>query len=415
MNLMKNQMKIKLTEKIKHNNAMTNMLIALSVLFGVVLCYHLIHGFIADQALERKANDPITVSTIKVEYQDWQSRLSGVGNLFPVDGIEVTTLVDGVIREIKVKSGQHVKKGDTLIQLNAEEDIAELESLKAQAELARLIYERGKAQFAFKAISEETLEMDKYTYLMQQALVDQQQALVELKTISAAFDGQVGIVKLSPGQLIAEGDPIVSLQRIDDLSVYFYLPEQYLPKVKVGQDVNITSDTYPGKTFSGKVRAIDLLVDSNTHNIQVESSIKNERFELLPGMYAQMEVITGPPEKRLTIPQAAISYNPYGNYVYIVLQDGQVDEADKDEGESGQIKPPKHNSKHKKGLHVKQRLVTLGETRGDQVVILKGLKEGDEIVSAGQLKLRNHASILINNNIQPSNDAHPMVENETNT
>ncbi|MGA2654451.1 MAG: efflux RND transporter periplasmic adaptor subunit [Gammaproteobacteria bacterium] len=407
------QIKTDLQQKIKTNNAMTNMLIALALLFGLVLGYHLIAGFIANQALEEKANAPITVSTVKVEYQDWQNSLEGTGDTFPADGIEVTPLVDGVLREINVKSGQEVKKGDIIVKLNDEQDIAELESLKAQADLARSIYERGKEQFGFNAISKETLETDEYTWRMQEALVEQQKALVELKTIRAPFDGQIGIVKLSPGQLFQEGDPIVSLQRIDDLSIYFYLPEQYLPKVKIGQDVIITSETYPDKTFKGEVLAIDRLVDSNMHNIQVESSIENDELLLLPGMYVEIEVITGEPEKRLTIPQAAISYNPYGNYVYIVLKDGQADDGAKDEGETEADPPPKRKSKKKDGSYVKQRLVTLGDTRGDQVVVLKGLKEGDEIVSAGQLKLKNYAEIVINNKIQPSNDANPKVENET--
>ena len=382
-------MKIKtMTQKIKTNSAMANMLIALGLLFGIVLGYHLISDFFAESILEEKANAPITVSTVKVEYQDWQNRLEGTGNLFPYDGIQVTSLVDGVIREIHVKSGQEVKKGDIIVKLNDEQDIAELQSLKAQADLARLIYERGKVQFAFNAISAENLEIDEYSMLTQQALVEQQKALVELKTIRAPFDGQIGIVKLSPGMLFQEGTPIVSLQRIDDLSVYFYLPEQYLPQVKVGQDVVIKSDTYPDKVFSGKVLAIDPLVDSNMHNIQVESSIENDQFELLPGMYVEIEVITGKPERRLTIPQAAVSYNPYGNYVYIVLKDGQADDGAKDEGETEADPPPKHKSKSKDGFYVKQRLVTLGETRGDQVVVLTGLKEGDKISQCGSIKIK---------------------------
>ncbi len=190
-----------------------------------------------------------------------------------------------------------------------------------------------------------------------------------------------------------------SLNSLADFSVYFYLPEQYTPQLTIGQAVKLHSDVYPARTFTGKIKAIDPLIDSNTHNVQLESSIENEKLELFPGMYAEVEVIIGEPEKRLTIPQTALSYNPYGNYVYIVLKND--DKKDKEYKKSD-------------GLYVKQRFVTLGETRGDQVAVTKGLKEGDEIVSAGQVKLRNNAPIVINNKIQPSNDANPEVDNESN-
>jgi membrane fusion protein (multidrug efflux system) len=418
---MKTKMKItNMNKRINISKPMRQMLIVMGIILSLILAYQLIVSAIKTSNLEDNANNPISVATLKVEYQDWQKTLNAIGNLFAAHGVLVTTEIDGRIQEIFIKSNQEVKKGDKIIQLYAEPDIAALASLQAQADLARLIYERSIKQFAFHAVSKEDLEINKYTMLTQQALADEQQAIVNLKTITAPFDGEVGISKLSPGQLIQEGDPIISLQSTDLLYAYFYLPEQHLPKLKVGQVVELQTDNFPDKIFPGKITAIDPLVDSDTHNIQLEAAFDNQADMLLPGMYTRVNVIIGEPEKRLTIPQAAISYNPYGNYVYLVIDEKEnQDEEDKknDEENKSQTtqthKPEhKHKSKHTNQLYVKQQLVTVGASRGDQIEILTGLKEGDEIVTAGQVKLRNHAPIIINNSIQPSNEANPQVTNE---
>lgn len=381
------QMKTDLQSKISHNSPMRNMLIALGTLFALIIIYHFLSSAIQKFQLEREANAPIIVSTAKVEMQDWQPRLLAVGNLFSRDGIDVTAEVDGIISQIHIKSNQDVKAGDPIIQFNAEPDIAALEGLKAEAELARLTFDRSKEQFAFNAVSAQDLEESEFDMRIAKADADEQQALVDLKTVRAAFDGQVGISKLSPGQFIAAGDPIVSLQNLATLYVYFYVPEQNLSKLKVGQDVILRTESYKNETFPGKISAIAPLSNNSTHNIELEATIDNANKKLLPGMYTQIEVITGEPEKYLTIAQSAISYNPYGNYVYVVTKD-------------------------KKKLSVKQRFISLGEARGDQVIVTKGLQAGDEIVSSGQIKLKDESKIEINNEIQPLNDASPIVTNE---
>lgn len=378
-------MKIDFKNKIDMNKPMRNMLVTLATLFVLIIGYHFIANLFHSYQLAQDAKAPITVSTTKVSYQDWQPHLFSVGNLFAQDGIDVSAQVDGIISKIYVVSNQEVKQNDILIQLDASPDIAALESLKAEAELSRIIFERSREQFSFKAISQQELEENEYSMRTAQAEMAEQQALVDQKTIRAAFDGKIGISKLSPGQFIAAGDPMVTLQNLDTLYVYFYLPEQYFSQIKIGQDVVLRIDTYSDKTFAGKVSAVEPLINNSTHNIEVEATIENTNRELLPGMYAQIELITGTPEKHLTIPQSAISYNPYGNYVYIVLKD-------------------------KKKLSVKQRFITVGETRGDQVTVLKGLKEGDEIVSSGQVKLKNEARININNEITSGSDKTPEAQ-----
>ncbi len=381
------KMKMKMKMKTKMNKPMRNMLITLGTLFALIIGYHFVSGLIQKHQLEKDAKAPIAVSTTIVSNQDWQSHLFAIGNLFAKDGIDVASQVDGIISKILIVSNKQVKTGDPIVQLDATPDIAALESLQAQADLARLIYERSKEQFSFNAVSKQQLEIDEYNMRMLKAQAAQQKAIVELKTIRAAFDGQVGISKLSPGMFISAGDPIISLQALDILYVYFYLPEQHFSNLQVGQDVTLRTDTYINKSFPGKISAIDPLIDSNTHNVQLEATIENPNIELLPGMYTQIEVIIGKPESRLTIPQSAVSYNPYGNYVYVVQKD-------------------------KKKLYVKQRFITLGETRGDQITVVKGLQAGDEIVSSGQLKLKNETHIVINNKIEPTNDAAPKVIDE---
>lgn len=387
MKMNMNNIKNNLKNKMHTHSPMHNMLIALGTLFIIIITYHFISSAIQKFQLERDAEQPVTVSSIKVGYQEWQPRIQAVGNLFAKKGIDVTAEIDGIISQIHIISNQEVKKGDLIVQLKAEPDLAALASLKAEADLARATYERSKKDFTFNAVSAQTVEENEYDLHIAEAAVDEQQALVNLKNIRAAFDGIIGISKLSPGQFIGAGEPIISLQALDTLYINFYLPEQNLAKLKIGQDIVLRTDAYPNKTFSGKLMAIDPVINVDTHNIELQAAIENSSKELLPGMYAQIEVSIGKPTQHLTIPQSAISYNPYGNFVYII-------------------------SKEKKKLFVKQHFITLGEVRGDQVAVIKGLQEGDEIVSSGQIKLKNESKIVINNEIQPSFDAAPKVTDE---
>ena len=213
-------------------------------------------------------------------------------------------------------------------------------------------------------MSKQTVDTDEWNLKNLQAQVEQQTATVEKKTIKAPFTGYIGINTVNPGQYLNVGDTITTLQALDPLYVDFYLPQFDLAKLKIGEKVNVLTDTYPKQIFSGTITTIQPAVDTATRNVEVEATLPNPQLKLKPGMFTQVEIDSGTPQKYITVPQTALSFNPYGDIVYLVQDSGQKD------------------SKNKPILTVKQMFVTVGETRGDQIAVLKGLHEGDVIVSS---------------------------------
>lgn len=374
--------------------ASITMLVILAVLFAIIFIYKAIGGYFAGKAMAANASAPITVSVTKVQYQQWQPHLEAVGSLRAVQGVNVTTELAGLVRTIYFDPGIIVKKGDLLVELNIDTDVAQLHSLQAQADLAAINYRRDQAQYAITAISKAVLDTSLATLQSNQAQVEQQTATIAKKLIRAPFSGRLGVSAVNPGQYLNPGDTVVNLQALDPIYVDFYLPQQMLAKIAIGQQVRLTSDTYPNKIFVGRITTIEPLVDVATRNVKVEATLANPDFKLYPGMFAIVNVLAGQPEKYLTLPQSAVAFNPYGEIVYIVQRN-------KPQG--------KDTSSKQSELTVRQSFVTVGETRGDQIVILKGLKEGDEVVTAGQLKLRNGSKIVINNQITPGSSAHPVL------
>jgi membrane fusion protein (multidrug efflux system) len=220
-----------------------------------------------------------------------------------------------------------------------------------------------------------------------QAQVAEQRAIVAKKTLKAPFAGHLGIRNVNVGQYVSPGTPVATLQALDPIFVDFSLPQQVLEQIKVGQVLNLKVDTYPDMTFTGKITTIDPKIDPATRNVAVRATLPNPERKLLPGMFATVEITTGKAERRLTLPQTSITFNPYGNMVYLL---------DKQTDASGTTK-----------VLAKQTVVTTGGARGDQVAILSGLKEGDEVVSSGQMKLQNGSAVAVNNTIQPTNDPNP--------
>ena len=363
------------------------MLICVGVLFGAIFAYKIFVSIMIKKFMSSNAAPPVTVSATKIEYQMWQPKLSAVGNLRAVLGVDVTTEIAGLVRTIRFTPGAQVKKDDLLVELNADDDIAHLHSLQANAELAEITYKRDKAQYDIKAVSKATLDSDFANLENLQAQVAQQTAIVAKKMIRAPFAGTLGISNINPGQNINPGDKIVTLQALNPIYIDFYVPQQALTQITPGQQVVITTDSYPGRSFNGKITTVDPKFDSSTRNVQVEATAENPDSQLLPGMFVIVEITTGEPQRYLTLPQTAISYNPYGNIVYVI----------------------KKNSAQ---LTVTQKFVETGSTRGDQVAILKGLQEGDQVVTSGQLKLKNGSTVIVDNSIVPSNSPTPAVSNE---
>jgi membrane fusion protein (multidrug efflux system) len=345
-------------------------------------------NFVAQLRLKNAA-PPQTVTAASAELSDWQPEVSAVGSLRAVRGVDVTTEVTGLVRALHFKSGDLARPGEVLVELNADSELAQQHALEAAADLAATVYDRDKAQYEEEAISKAQLDADAADLKNKRAQAASQAALVAKKTLRAPFAGRLGITTVNPGQYLNTGDKVVTLQQVDPIYVDFKLPQQQLAAITTGQTVNLTTDAYPGVKFVGKINAIDPRVDSSTRNFQAEATIPNPDERLRPGMFARVAVLAGSVQHYLTLPQTAITYNPYGATVFL---------AQKKAGATG------------KDLVAQQSFVTLGPTRGDQVAVLKGVKKGDLVVTSGQLKLINGAPLIVDNTIQPANDPNPSPQ-----
>ena len=336
------------------------------------------------------------VTAVKVAPSDWQPLINSVGTVAPVRGVDVTTEIAGLVRAVHFKSGDEVKAGQVLVELNADADIAQLRALQANADLAATTLKRDRLQLQAQAISQAQVDADEADVKAKQALAAQQKALVDKKTIRAPFAGKLGITAVNPGQYLNPGDKLVTLQTIDTVYIDFFVPQKELAGLSIGQKLNLSNDAYPGVQFPAKVSAINPKVDPATRNVQVQATVPNAKRQLLPGMFANVNLDAGEPKKYLTLPQTAITYNPYGSTVF-VLAPGSGKDAPKD----AQGNPE---------LVAQQVFVTTGATRGDQVAILTGLKEGQTVVTSGQLKLKNGTPAVIDNKVQPANSPNPTPQ-----
>jgi membrane fusion protein, multidrug efflux system len=379
--------------KKRFNRPMVIMLISVGVLFTLIFGFQYLKHLVIQHAMLKNTARVVTVSAMRIRNSWWQPKIMTYGSMRAVNGVNVTTELAGLVRAVYLKPGSEVKAGDILVQLNADSDIALLHSLEAQEKLAEIIYHRDSAQFAVKAISKAVLDTDEQNLKNLKAQVAQQEAIVAKKTLRAPFSGRLGVSTVNVGQYLNPGNSIVTLQALDPLYADFFIPQQKLSKLQVGSIVNIKTDTYPDKIFSGKVTTINPIVDVNTRNVQIEATIANPQAELYPGMFVSAEVQTSPKIQYLTLPQSAISFNPYGEIAYIVQQKGK-------------------DKNGKPQLSVLQTFVTTGEKRGDQVAILDGLKEGERVVTSGQLKLKNGSRVVINNSVVPNNNPAPVAIDE---
>jgi len=353
---------------------------------------------------------PQVVTAVKVQALEWQPQLAAVGTVTAVRGVDVTTEIAGLVREIHFKSGQDVKKGEVLVQLNDDTDRAQLQSLLASAELAATTLKRDQAQFEAQAIAQAQVDADAADLKSKRALVAQQQALIAKKTIRAPFAGKVGITTVNPGQYLNPGDKIVTLQTIDPIYIDFSLPQKQVNGLSIGQVVNASTDAVPGTNFPGRLTAISPKVDPATRNVVVEATFQNPKRQLLPGMFANAAVEVGDKKHYLTLPQTAITYNPYGSTVFIVMT--AAEHARAASAASGAAPAPAPAASGGDQLVVQQAFVTTGDTRGDQVAVLSGLKEGQTVVTSGQVKLKNGTPVAIDNSVQPANSPNPHPQEQ---
>ncbi|HEY1936198.1 MAG TPA: efflux RND transporter periplasmic adaptor subunit [Acetobacteraceae bacterium] len=369
------------------------MLIAVAIVLGLVFGFQAFKAGMIKKVMASLANPPQTVSTIKAGYADWQPSISAVGSLRAVNGADLSLELAGIVSEIDFKSGDDVEAGQVLLRLRADDDIARLHALQATAALAQINYDRDRKQLAAQAVSRAVVDADAATLKNDAAQVAAQQATVDQKILRAPFAGHLGIRAVDLGQYLAAGTQVVTLQALDPLYADFYLPQQAIAHLKVGQGVTVHVDTYPGVDFPGKISAINPQVDTSSRNVQVRATLANPDHRLLPGMFATLDIDTGAQQRLITLPQTAIAYASYGDTVFLVLGKGS-------------------NAQGRPNLIAQQTFVTTGATRGDQVAVLKGVNEGDMVVTAGQIKLHNGVPLVINNSVQPSDNPNPHVPNE---
>jgi membrane fusion protein, multidrug efflux system len=348
------------------------LVMAVAVLMGGIYGWHV---FVAKKFIEPMmkgmASAPQTVSTTIAAASSWQPRSQALGTLRAVRGADLAAQASGVVDKIHIESGTEIAAGTVLLALKPNDDPAKLAQLQAQAELASITLKRDQEQLEAQAVSQATVDTDVSNLKAARAQVAAQQALIEEKVVRAPFAGRLGIRLVDEGQYLAAGTTVVTLQALDPIFI----------------------DFYPDAPFSGNIVSVNSKVDAASRNVQVRASFANADRRLVPGMYATVAIDDGDPSTLVTLPQSAITHNPYGDTVYLVVKSGTDD---------------KGNAK----LTVVQRFVKLGDTRGDQIAVKSGIVVGDEVVTAGQMKLRNGSAVVINNKIIPSNDSNPTPPNE---
>jgi membrane fusion protein (multidrug efflux system) len=346
-----------------------------------------------EAAIEQGKNfkiPPTAVTTVVVKKETWPSTLSVIGTAAAIQGVTVSADLPGTIDKIHFESGQWVKEGDILVELDIRQERAQLASLEAQRDLAKINF--GRAQELVKQGVIARQEFDNATSQQKatEAQVGDVKAAIARKTIHAPFSGVLGIRQVSLGQYLAAGQSIVSLQTMSPIYVNFGVPQQDMGRVIPGHVLRVTNSDLPGMGFTGRITALESVISEQTRNIQVQAIVTNKENKLRPGMFVQVELPMGSPREVVPLPGSAINYAPYGDSVFVVTD----------------MKDPKGNSYR----GVRQQVVKIEGSRGDQVAIVSGLKPGDEVVSSGVFKLRNGAPVVINNTVKPNNDAAPKPE-----
>jgi len=333
---------------------------------------------------------PEAVTTIVAQQEQWPSTLNAIGTLAPVQGVTVSADLPGTIDRLNFESGNQVRAGDVLVQLDTRQERAQLAAAEAQRDLAQLNFERMQGLLKEKVISQA--ESDRATADIRQteARVGEIRAAIDRKTIRAPFSGVAGLRQVNVGQYLSNGNPIVSLQALNPIYVNFGVPQQVGSQMREGHVVRITTDEVAGVAFEGRITAIDNIVDQTTRNIQVQATLANPGSRLHPGMFVQVEVALGPAREVVSLPASAISYAPYGDSVFVVTD----------------LKDP-HGQTYR---GVRQQFVKVEGSRGDQVGIASGVKPGDEVVTSGAFKLRNAAAVFVNNKVRPGNNPAPNPE-----
>lgn len=351
------------------------MLIGSAIVFGGVF-FHIFSGFAAMQ--EQMASMPVPVINVTAkpaETQEWGVEVPAIGVLEARRGVDVSASMPGLVQQIRFESGDKVAQGQTLVQLDADVERGNLAKAQAALKLAKADLDRGESLVTTNNISKATLDQRQSQYDVAAAEVAALAAQIEKKTINAPFDGELGIRKVNVGQYLEAGIAIVNIQDLSVMLVNFSVSQRELSDLKVGHKIRMTTDAYPVKEFEGEISAIEPLINRETGMVEVQGRFDNADGLLRPGMFAKLSIQLPARMQVVVVPQTAISYSLYGDYVYVVTQ--AKDEAGADIAT------------------VERRIIKTGERRNGAVIIESGVEAGETIVTSGQLKLDNGTRVAI--------------------
>jgi membrane fusion protein, multidrug efflux system len=368
---------------------MTLMLIVVAVFLTAIgaVKYGQIKKGMAEQANFQMPAEAVT--TVLAKVQEWPATLSAIGSAAAVHGVVVSADLPGVVDKIAFESGRTVRHGDLLVQLDTRQEAAQLAAAQAQKELANLTVERLTGLTKTGIAAQADWDRADAELKQAEAKIGEIRATIARKQIRAPFTGVLGIRQVNLGQYLESGSPIVPLQSLDPIYVNFSVPQQDAVRLKPGIEVKVKAEG-PGTEATGKLTAMDSLIDSATRNVQIQATFSNPKGKLRPGQYVTASVNLGSATTIIPLPASAINYAPYGDSVYVVED----------------MKDPKGQAY--KG--VRQQFVKLGPGRGDQIAVLEGLKPGEEVVTSGVFKLRQGASVQVNNKTVPANNPAPKPE-----
>jgi membrane fusion protein (multidrug efflux system) len=333
---------------------------------------------------------PEAVTTIAARQDTWPSAVSAIGTVVPVQGVTVSADLPGIVERISFASGGSVRAGQVLVKLDTRQEVAQLAAAESQRDLAKLNLDRMRGLSESGVIPQAEYDRAAAEATQGEARVGEIRATIERKTIRAPFSGVLGLRQVNLGQYLAPGSPVVSLQSLRPIYVNFAVPQREVGHLRAGATVDLTVEGQAGVRPTGRITAVDSVVDPGTRNVQIQATFANVDGRLHPGMFVETRILVGDSTSVVSLPASAISYAPYGDSVFIVED----------------VKGPDG----KPYLGVRQQFVKLGGTRGDQVAVASGVKPGEEVVTSGVFKLRNGAAVRVNNDIQPTNNPAPRPE-----
>jgi len=370
------------------------MLLMLAVVLAVIagLGFVKFRQIQTAKAMFESAPIPKTaVTTIIAKRESWPSTLQVIGTAAAIQGVTVSADLPGTVDKIRFESGKTVQQGEILAELDTRQERAQLAAAQADWELAKINYGRQEKLVEQGVVPRSQYDDAMATLKSTEARVGEIKATIDRKTIRAPFSGILGIRQANLGEYLAAGQAIVPLQSVNPIYVNFGVPQQQTPQVRIGGTLRMTSDDLPGAQFSGRVTAVDSVVNESTRNIQVQATLANPGGKLRPGMFVQVVLGLGANRDVIALPASSINYAPYGDSVYVV-----TDSKDPKTGQAVRS--------------VRQQFVKVEGSRGDQVAVTYGVNPGEEIVTSGVFKLRNGAPVEVNNSVQPPNNPKPKPE-----